>query len=251
MDLIPLEADLSKIILSAIRKQKPSIEDGDLLAISSKVVSTAQNRVTRLDSVKPSQQAKRLAGKYDLNPAFAEVVLQEADRVYGGVQKALLTLKDDILTANAGVDNKNAPKGYAIAWPKDPFKVAEKLRNEICEATGKHIGLIIVDSRVTPLRIGTTGLALAVAGFEPIKDHRGEKDLYGKTITITRHAVADDLASAAHLLMGESSERTPLVLIKGAPIKPTDHVQSLSMIIPAEQCLYTKYVLKGAVRERL
>lgn len=251
MELIRPRANLLKTVLSAIDKQKLGIENGDILAIASKAVATFQNQMTRLDSVEPSERAKKLAGRYDLKPGFVEVVLREADRVYGGVPKALLTLKDNILTANSGVDRKNAPKGYAIMWPNEPFKTAEELRSRIFEITSKRVGVIIVDSRVTPLRLGTTGLALAVAGFEPVKDHRGKRDLYGNTIVITRHAVADDLASAAHLLMGESDERTPLVLIKDAPVKPTDHVESSSLVIRPKQCLYTKYVLKGAAKERL
>jgi len=248
--LIKPNSDLAETILDSISAQKLKIDNGDVLAVASKVVATVQNQVRKLSSVKPSKQARKLARTYALEPNFVEIVLQEADRVYGGVQKALLALKDDILTANAGVDHKNAPKGYAVAWPKEPYVTAEKLGKEISEATDKRVGVIIVDSRVTPLRVGTSGLALAVAGFEPVKDHRGETDLYGKPILITRHAVADDLASAAHLLMGESSEQTPFVLIKEAPIEPTDHVEPSSVVMPARQCLYTKYVLKGTAKER-
>lgn len=249
--LVKQNSSLAKTILDSISAQKLKVENGDILAVASKVVATVQNQVRKLDSVKPSKRARKLARTYALEPNFVEVVLQEADRVYGGVRKALLTLKDDILMANAGVDHKNAPKGCAVAWPKEPFKAAEELRKEISEATRKRVGVIIVDSRVTPLRVGTSGLALAVAGFEPVRDHRGETDLYGKTILITRHAVADDLASAAHLLMGDANENTPFVLIKGAPIEPTDHVEPSSVVMPARQCLYTKYVLKGAAKERL
>lgn len=249
--LVKQNSDLAETIFDSATREKLKIENGDIIAVASKVVATVQNQVKKLDAVKPSEQARELARAYALEPNFVEIVLQEADRVYGGVQKALLALKDDILTANAGVDHKNAPKGYAVAWPKDPFRTAENLRRRISEITGKRVGVIIVDSRVTPLRLGTTGLALAAAGFETVKDHRGATDLYGKSILITRHAVADDLASAAHLLMGESNEQTPIVLIKGAPVKATEYVEPSSLVIPPKQCLYTKYVLKGAVKERL
>lgn len=250
-NLVEQNSDLAETILDAISAHKLKIDNGDILAVASKVVATVQNRVKKLDLIKSSEQARKLARKYALEPNFVEIVLQEADKVYGGVPKALLTLKNNILTANSGVDHKNAPKGHAIVWPKEPFQTVEELRRRISEITGKSVGMLIVDSRVTPLRLGTTGLALAVAGFEPVKDHRGKKDLYGNTIIITRHAVADDLASAAHLLMGESGEQTPFVLIKDAPVKPADRVESSSLVIPPKQCLYTKYVLKGAVKEPL
>jgi F420-0:gamma-glutamyl ligase len=89
---------------------------------------------------------------------------------------------------------------------------------------------------------------LAVAGFEPVRDDRGEKDLYDRSILITRHALADDLASAAHLIMGESDEKTPAVLIKSAPVKPADKVKPSSLIIPAEQCLFAKHILQECAK---
>lgn len=248
-ELIKKEDDLLGIILEALNEQKLKIEDGDVLAIASKVLATVQNRLKRLSSVKPSERAKRLARIYDLEPSFVEIVLQEAEKVYGGVSNALLTLKDHILTANAGVDHKNAPHGYVVLWPQHPFKTAEKIRKEILARTSKRVGVLIVDSRVTPLRMGTTGLALAVAGFEPVRDCRADKDLYGNAISITRHALADDLASAAHLIKGETNERTPVVLIKNAPIILIDKVKPSQVVISAKQCLFTKHIIQGAVRE--
>jgi coenzyme F420-0:L-glutamate ligase len=247
-ELIQPGDDIVSIILKGAGEQKLRIDSGDILAIASKAIAIAQNRIKSLRSVKPSNKAKKLAVKYDLEPNFVEIVLQEAEKVYGGAPRALLTLKEHILTANAGVDHKNTPNGYAALWPNDVFKTAEKMRSEILVRTGKSIGVLIVDSRVTPLRMGTTGLALAVAGFEPVRDDRGEKDLYDRSILITRHALADDLASAAHLIMGESDEKTPAVLIKSAPVKPADKVKPSSLIIPAEQCLFAKHILQECAK---
>jgi len=246
-ELIHPKSDIVSIILREIEKQKLRIEDGDVVAIASKTVATIQNRLKKLDSVKPSSKARKLARRYHLDPEFVEIVLLEAEEVYGGVSKALLTLKNHILTANTGVDRKNAPDGYVVLWPKDPFKTAEKISREILARTGKRVGVLIVDSRVTPLRMGTTGLALAVAGFEPVRDYRSCKDLYGHSISITRHALADDLASAAHLIMGESDQQTPAVLIKNAPIKFSEKVDPYTMIIPQEQCLFASHLQPRAV----
>jgi len=247
--LIKTEDDLVSVILETANRQGLKIEEGDVLAIASKVVATVQDRLKRLASVKSSIKAKKLAKRYDLEPSFVEIVLQEAEAVYGGVSKALLTLKDHVLIANAGVDHKNSPNGHVALWPKNPFQTAEKIRKEILARTGKRVGVLIVDSRVTPLRMGTTGLALAVAGFEPVRDCRVDKDLYGNAISITRHSLADDLAGAAHLIMGETDEKMPVVLIKNAPITLTDKVESSSVVIPAKQCLFAKHVMKKAVRE--
>jgi len=247
--LIKPRDNLVKIILEALNKQKLEIQDGDLLAIASKVVATVEGRLKKLSSLEPSEKAKKLAKQYDLEPSFVEIVLQESKVVYGGVSKALLTLKNNFLTANAGVDHKNVPKGYVALWPKNSHKSAEKIRREIRERTGKQVGILIIDSRVTPLRMGTTGIALGMAGFEPVKDYRFDKDLYSNSILITRHAIADDIASAAHLMMGESSEQTPVVLIRNAPVKPCEEVNPKSTIILAKECLFSKLLLQKSFKE--
>ncbi|MDI6805530.1 MAG: coenzyme F420-0:L-glutamate ligase [Candidatus Bathyarchaeia archaeon] len=231
--------DLVDVILEAIKKQGLELEDNDILALTSKVVAYAENRLIKLSEIKPSEKAKELAKRFSLQPAFAELILREADKIYGGVEKAVLTLKNGILTANAGVDNKNAPIDYAALWPTNPKKWAEHIRNEIKNKTGKRVAVLILDSGLVPLRKGTIGLALAVAGFKPVKDRRGEKDIYEKPIIITQHAVADDLASAAHFLMGEAAEKTPLVIIKGANVDFDEGVYgSEDMAMPQKECIF-------------
>jgi len=247
--LIKPRDNLVDATLDALNEQRLSIEDSDLLVFASKAVATSQGRLRKLSSIKPSETARRLAREYELEPSFVEIVLQESKKIYGGVPKALITLKNNILTANAGVDRKNAPKGYVVLWPKSPHVIAGKIRREILEKTGKRVGVLIVDSRVTPLRMGTTGLALGIAGFEPVRDCRADKDLYGNSISITRHALADDLASSAHLVMGESDERTPVVLIRNAPVKHADKVNPSSVVIPTEQCLFAKHMAQKPIRE--
>jgi len=236
--LIRLGDDLVDVILEALSSQGLEIEDKDLLAITSKAVAVAQKRLVKLSSIDPKEKAKTLAKKYGLEPSFVEVVLQESEKVYGGVTKTLLTLKNNVLVANAGVDRKNAPEGYVILWPLNPHESAEKIRREILAKTSKHVGVLIIDSRITPLRMGTTALAIGISGFKPIKDCRVERDLFSKRICITRHALADDLASAAHLVMGETTARTPAVLLRNAPVALSEEFNPNSMTIPAEQCLF-------------
>ena len=231
--------NLVNVVLESLRTRRLQLEDNDVLAFTSKIVSYAEGRLTKLSDIKASEKARKLARKYGLTPEFAQLVLAEADRIYGGVARAVLVLKNGMLVANAGIDNKNSPEGQVVLWPVDPAKSAEELRQEIRRRTGKQVGVLIVDSGLVPLRIGTVGLALATAGFQPIRDSRGKKDLFGKTITITRHAVADDLASAAHLLMGESTEKTPIVLIKNAPLDSSNRAYGPSeMMMPTDECIF-------------
>src|SRR4030042_6468824 len=231
--------DLVETVIEALKKQNLHLEDNDVLAFASKIVAYAEGRVARLRDVEPSKKAEELARKFCLQPEFAELVMREADRIYGGVEKTILTLKDGILAPNAGIDNKNAPRGFVVLWPSDPKKWVEKIKTEMERKTGKRVAVLIVDSGLVPLRIGTSGLALAVAGFKPIRDHRRSVDLYGKPIMITRHAVADDLAAAAHLLMGEATEKTPIVLIKDAPVDFDEGVYgSADMMMPSRECIF-------------
>jgi len=244
--LISVGDNLVDVILEALSNQGLGIDDRDLLAIASKAVAVAQNRLVELGSIESSKKAKMLAEKHDFEPSLAEVVLQEAEKVYGGATRTLLALKSNVLVANAGVDRKNAPEGYVTLWPMNPFESAEKIRKEILARTHKHVGVLIVDSRITPLRMGTTALAIGVAGFKPIKDCRVETDLYGKRIYVTRHALADDLASVAHLIMGETTAKTPAVLIRNAPVVFSEESDQNSMTIPAEQCLFVQSFLGNA-----
>jgi coenzyme F420-0:L-glutamate ligase len=236
--LIRPQDDLVRILLQSLRDQDLILENGDVVALSSKAVASAEGRLVKLDEIPPSPEAEELASRYALEPHFAELVQREADKIYGGVKKAILTSKNGVLTVNAGIDRKNAPEGYAALWPTNPQLYAENFRKETTQHTSKNLGIVIVDSDVAPLRLGTRGLALAVAGFRPVRDNRGERDLFHKPLLITRHAVADDLASAAHLLMGETDARTPFVLIKDAPITLAEVSHRESMLIPFDECVY-------------
>jgi coenzyme F420-0:L-glutamate ligase len=146
-----------------------------------------------------------------------------------------------MLLANAGIDHSNTPKGTVVLLPEDPMASAHRIRKEIKERTGSRIGVIIADSRTQPLRLGVVGVAVGVAGFVPIQDMRGQPDLYGRPLRITRRALADDLASAAELLMSEADERIPVVRIRNAPLEVSEKKwTSQDLAISAEECLYMK-----------
>jgi coenzyme F420-0:L-glutamate ligase/coenzyme F420-1:gamma-L-glutamate ligase len=231
--------NLVDAILESLKELNLQLEDNDILALTSKIIAYAEGRLVELREVKPSDEAKKIAQRFSLQPEFAELILREADKIYGGVEKAVLTLKDGILTANAGIDNKNAPAGHCVLWPNNARDWARNFREEIKARTGKRVAILIVDSGLAPLRKGTTGLALAAAGLKPVKDRRGEKDLYGKPLVVTWHAVADDLASAAHLLMGEVAEKTPVVLIREAPVDfDNGAYDSAEMKMPFKECIF-------------
>jgi len=252
MELIAVRFPLIKegdnivnILLNSIKEENLDIEEGDIIAIADKIVATSEGRIVYFKDVKPSKKAEALAEKYKLEPQYAELVLREADEVFGGVPRAILTSKNDVLIANAGIDHKNAPREAACLWSLNPNGAAAKLRREIAQRTGKNVGIILVDSHVNPMRMGTMGFALGIAGFKPVKDCRGNLDLYGKPLVITRMNVADDLAAAAHLLMGETTEKTPAIIIRGASVEVMNESDPREVVIPRDQCMYMKVFLEG------
>jgi len=242
--LIEVNDDLIEILASSIKKRRIKPKNGDILVVSSKVVALTQGRIVRYEDIKPSRRARRLAKKYSLDPRFVEVVLREADEVYGGVYRAILTMKNRIFVANAGVDISNAPKGYAILWPKNPKDAAEKIKRELEKRFGVKMGVIISDSYCIPLRAGTIAIALATAGFQAVIDERGKKDLFGKELRITRRAIADDLASAAHVVMGETDGRVPAVLIRGSRVRLDDSASNSETFVQPDKCLFSSIYVK-------
>ena len=246
MELHPIKTPLirpgdpiTQIIYKSITGQQLKLQNGDVLVIAETPVAAAQGRLRRLEQVAPSPTARRLAKRYDLEPELAQLILEEADEILGGIPHVLLTIKYNILMANAGIDHSNAPPGHVVLLPANPTQEAWRIKNQLERLAGCRIAVIIADSRTQPLRLGTVGLALAVAGLEPVRDLRGRPDLYGRPLRITRSAIADNLASAAQLLLGEADEQIPAVLIRGAPVTLTQNpIPPQAMTIPPNRCLY-------------
>jgi coenzyme F420-0:L-glutamate ligase len=199
--------------------QEITFRRGDILAVASKIVSTCEGRVVKLSDLPTTPRGKRIADAWGIDPRLCTAVIKEADQILGGAKGFLLTVNDGILTPNAGLDLKNSPPGTVTLWPVNPDRSASQLRRNLERRYHKQIGVEIVDSHVTALRLGTVGLAIGVSGFVGVQDHRGVRDLFGRPIRVTQSNVADDLAAAAHFLMGESTERVGAVLIRGGTSK--------------------------------
>ncbi|NHJ00559.1 MAG: coenzyme F420-0:L-glutamate ligase [Candidatus Heimdallarchaeota archaeon] len=198
-------------------KANLNLLDGDIVIVASKLISILEKCQISLDDIKNIRdEAKKTAVTSNLDPKFVEIVYREADEVLGAVPGAVLTLKNGTLHANSGVDSSNSGgKNYLITLPKDPFGTAERIRREIFIKTKKKVGVIIADSKTQPLRRGTSGFALGVAGFIPVIDDRGKLDLYGRKMVVTTRAIADNLVCAAEILMGETDQKIPIVIARG------------------------------------
>jgi len=244
IEVIPLKVSLIKkgdnivdIILSLIKKKRLELRDYDVVAITGKVLAVSEGRIVDYRKIKLSDKAIKLSKRYGLEPGFVQIVLNESEKIYGGVYRAILSVNNGILMANAGVDHKNAPEGKAALWPKDPDSLANKIKNKLETKTGKKVGVIIVDSKVNPMRRGTVGVAIGSSGIKPVVDCRGKKDLFGKSLKITFLNVIDDLASMAHLAMGETTERIPFVLIRNASVSMDADATSEYAKISEKDCL--------------
>lgn len=162
-----------------------------------------------------------------MDEKIAQISLQESDYLVSGIPGFLLTINDGMIAPNSGIDKSNCPPGKIVLYPKDSFKSAKQLRKKFSKKFGIKIGIVISDSRLMPTRIGCTGIAVGVSGFDPVDDERGKRDLFGKKLRVTFKATADCLATIGVFVMGESNESIPIVVIRGANVKKTE--RNLSM----------------------
>ncbi|MFW9769478.1 MAG: coenzyme F420-0:L-glutamate ligase [Candidatus Thorarchaeota archaeon] len=237
--IITEEDNLLDVLLEGLTNKGIEIQDNDILGVAETPLGTTEGQVVKLSNVVASEKARDLARKYEMIPEVAELVLNEADEILGGIPHVVLTIKSNTLMANAGVDKSNVPPGYASLLPANPRESAERIRNEVKNRLGKTIGVLVIDSRTQPLRLGNVGMALGNAGFRPVADDRGRTDLFGNVLRITRRAIADNLASACTAVMGESDESIPAALIRDAPVEFVDQsFDSSEMWIPPQECMY-------------
>lgn len=208
--------DIGRLILDAARRQKLSLESGNVIVIKQKIVSKAEGRVLSLDKIAPSQLALRIAGETGKDPRHVEVVLRESQRIVK-MDKGLIIseTRHGLVCANAGVDASNVGVKDAVCLlPEDPDTSAARIRVTLEQETGADLAVIVSDSIGRPWRNGIVDLAIGISGLEPLKDYVGRADNYGYELKVTVVAIADELASAAELVTGKL-ERTPAAVIKG------------------------------------
>jgi F420-0:gamma-glutamyl ligase len=185
--------NIVEILVRSMEEIDFELEDGDIIVLAESAVATAESRVIYLADIKPSEKAIALGEQYSIDPREMELILQESDRIIGGIQGFVLTLKNGFLSPNAGIDTSNAPEEHVVLLPENPDKSAKEIR-------------------------------------------RKTKDLYGKLLRVTRKAVADNIVSAAQILMGEANESVPGVVMRNTPVEIKD-AEGIPTISP-EECLY-------------
>lgn len=210
--------NIGLLIADAARKET-HIEEGDVFVVAQKVVSKAEGRVVRLETVHPSERAIKWAATYHKDARVIELVLQEAARIVKMERGVIIAeTRHGFVCANAGVDCSNTARGTATLLPDDPDRSAHKLQERLAKEFGVPVAIIISDSFGRPWREGIVNVALGVAGISPMIDYRGMRDANGNTLQMTVVARADELASAAELVMGKA-DRVPVALIQGVAAK--------------------------------
>ena len=251
LEVLPVKAvrkqdkfDLYSEIRKLVKENDILLGEGDVIVISSKYISNSQGRVLDRGSIKPSEKANELSKKFSINHELSEVIIRESDFIFGGVAGFVITSTDSILAPNAGIDKSNS-QDEMILYPHNPYLIAEQLKRKFFLDYNIHVGVIIVDSRLMPARIGTSGVAIACSGIEPVLDLRATKDLDDNVLKVTFQAIADNLASIANHKMGEGNELLPMAIIRESGAKLTDRqISSEETAIPYDECVYVRGLKK-------
>jgi coenzyme F420-0:L-glutamate ligase/coenzyme F420-1:gamma-L-glutamate ligase len=207
--------DLGQLILEGSRLSGLKISDKDIIVIAQKVVSKAEGRAVRLETITPSEVAREWARRYDKDPRMVEVVLGESRRIVRMERGIIIAeTRHGFICANAGVDASNVAEDVVTLLPEDPDRSARQIKERIEQDTGARVAVIISDTFGRPWREGITNVAIGLAGIAPLVDYRGQIDSHGRPLRVTIIAVADELASAAELVMRKTAG-VPVAIIRG------------------------------------
>ena len=242
LPLIAKGDDLAELVISAAKRQNTPLKEKDIVVITHVAVSKAEGNVISLDEVVPSKRAKEVARKINKDPALVETILRETKEIVRMSRNSLITeTKNGMVCANAGVDRSNVEgKRNIVLLPENPNASAQKIRQKMRRLIGCDVAVIVSDTHGRPLRMGEINVAIGVAGIKPIRDRRGEKDLFGYVLRIKQTAIADELASAAELVMGQANEGIPAAIIRGYDYQLAEKVSANELTRPKEKDLFRK-----------
>lgn len=236
--LVQTGDDLANHLLEALARLDFEPIDGDILVVAQKIVSKAEGQQVRLSEISPSSAARELATEVDKDPRLVELILQESTAVIRRSPGVLIVRNRlGIICANAGVDQSNIDhqgEECALLLPRDPDASAARLREALAQRAGVRLGVIISDSANRPWRLGTLGHAIGSAGITVLDDRRGHRDLFGRELKVTMSNRADSIATAALLVMGETTEAVPAALVRGFSAEDSTQVARDSLRPPEE-----------------
>lgn len=244
MPLIRQGDHLADILIKSLQENEIRLQDNDILVLAQKIVSKSEGRTVPLAGVTPSARALQIALQADKDPRVVELMLREsADVLRIRTGTIIVEHKLGFICANAGIDHSNVPgnesgqENFVLLLPEDPDRSAQQVREAIQKMTGKRIGVMVIDSHGRAWRNGTVGVCIGLSGLPAVVDERGWKDLFGYTLRATIVGVADELAAAASLVMGQAAEGTPAVHVRGFPY-PLGEGSLADLLRPKSQDLF-------------
>jgi coenzyme F420-0:L-glutamate ligase/coenzyme F420-1:gamma-L-glutamate ligase len=240
LPLIKKGDSIGEMIFYAAKKQKTPIQEKDVIVVTHVAVSKAEGNTVNLDEISPSEGAKKIAEQTGKEPALVEVILRETKEIVRLGNNSIITeTNNGIVCANAGVDKSNIEGERTLALlPKDPDASAQRIRQDIRRLSGHDVAVIVSDTHGRPLRMGEINVAIGLDGIKPIRDRRGEKDLFGYVLRVKQTAVADELASAAELVIGQTSEGIPAAIIRGYNYLSEEKPSVRTLTRPKEKDLF-------------
>jgi coenzyme F420-0:L-glutamate ligase/coenzyme F420-1:gamma-L-glutamate ligase len=242
--LIRQDDNLADVLVKSLLETNIELSNDDILVIAQKIVSKSEGRMVNLATVTPSPEAIALAKKCEKDPRVVELIIRESNEILRvRVGTVIVEHKLGFVCANAGIDHSNVAGGgdkneeYVLLLPENPDESAQILREQIKQKTGINIGVAIIDSHGRAWRNGTVGICIGLSGLPAVIDERGWKDLFGYTLKVTVVGVADELAAAASLVMGQAAEGTPVVHVRGFPY-PLGEGSLKEIIRPKDQDMF-------------
>lgn len=214
--------DLIGLVDDAMRRRGLRFADDDILVVAQKIVSKAEGRVVKLSDIEPSEAAFELAQRIDKDARLVELILRESKAVVRTAPGVMIVRhRLGLVLANAGIDQSNVEQKdgpCALLLPENPDQSARELRAGIEAASGRRLGVIISDSVNRPWRLGTVGIAIGSSGVAVLDDRRGQSDIFDRTLLVTMSSITDSVATAACLVMGETTEKVPAVVVRGVSL---------------------------------
>ena len=232
--------NIAELVCDAAAKQGTPVQDSDVLVVTHAIVSRAEGNVVDLDEIVPSEFAKNIAAPFGKDPRLVEVVLRESREIVRMGDGNLITeTRHGFVCANSGIDKSNVPgQSLVVLLPIDPDRSAEIIRQEVRRLTERNVAVIVSDTHGRPLRMGEINVAIGVAGIKPIRDRRGEKDLFGYVLRVKQTAIADELCSAGELVIGQADEGVPVAIVRGYDYPRAENAHATELIRPREKDLF-------------
>ncbi len=232
---VPVKKEISKgdDIAQLFASNFKDIQDGDIIIIAQKIVSKQEGKLVELAQVIPSMLSVGISSEYNKDPRLVEIILSEAKRIVRLENGIIITeTKHGFVCANSGVDESNLPLGFATTLPENPDQSASEFAKKILDMTKKKVAVIISDTFGRPFREGQTNIAIGVSGIKTIQNYEGKQDTYGRTLRVTAIAQADELCSAAELVM-KKTKNCPFAVVRNFEYEPSD--DSIRTILRSKQ----------------